>query len=188
MLDWLTDGIAGLFGGGIDAAVSAKIAADNRKFQERMTRHRYRYQMEDMRLAGLNPMLAAGASPPSSPPGAMPSMQSPATSGIAAASALAQQRLAKEQARKVGNEADITGIQAYVAALGLDGIEGAEDIVKDLVRKHAQDFKSSAAEAWRNNTRTPTVPEVFPHGAPGPPKNWENWRPFRFQRNSARGN
>lgn len=63
--------LAGLFGGGVDAAVSAKMAADNRKFQERMTRNRYTYQMEDMKNAGLNPILASGQAPPGAPPGAM---------------------------------------------------------------------------------------------------------------------
>lgn len=42
-----------------------------RKFQERMYRHRYRYTVEDMKAAGLNPMLAvmsgAAGSPPAGP-------------------------------------------------------------------------------------------------------------------------
>ena len=72
-MDWsaLAGPLGGLFGGGIDAAVSAKMAADNRKFQERMTRNRYTYQMEDMKNAGLNPILASGQAPPGAPPGAM---------------------------------------------------------------------------------------------------------------------
>ena len=70
-LGGLFGGLGSLFGSGSSAAISAKIARDNRKFQERMTKHRYQYQMEDMRKAGLNPMLSMGASPPASPPGAM---------------------------------------------------------------------------------------------------------------------
>jgi hypothetical protein len=166
--DWLTEPLSGLLGGGIDAAVSAKMAAQNRQFQERMTRHRYRYQMEDMKAAGLNPMLAFGQSPPAAPGGAMPSMQSPVTSGIQAASALATQKLTAQQARKTSNEADLTGIQAYAAAMGLEGVKGAEAMVRDLIDKYGQQMKNSAQDAWRNQTRVPTPDEIHKmHGSPG---------------------
>lgn len=45
-------------GSAISGLWSAKAARDQRKWQERMTRHAYRYTMEDMRAAGLNPLLA----------------------------------------------------------------------------------------------------------------------------------
>ena len=40
------------------------------EFQEKMYRHRYRYQMQDMRKAGLNPILAYSQGPPGAPSGA----------------------------------------------------------------------------------------------------------------------
>lgn len=51
-------GLFGLAGSAISAGVSATIAAKNRKFQKKMYKSRYQYTMEDMRKAGLNPMLA----------------------------------------------------------------------------------------------------------------------------------
>lgn len=95
----LGSGIASLFGSGASAAVSAKMAAQNRQFQERMTRHRYQYQMEDMRKAGLNPILAFGQQPPSAPSGAMgktPDFGQSITQGV---SAFAQRALQRQQAQ-----------------------------------------------------------------------------------------
>lgn len=63
--------IAGLAGSGISAGVSAHIASENRKFQERMYKHRYQYQVDDLKKAGLNPALAYGQAPPGPPGGAM---------------------------------------------------------------------------------------------------------------------
>lgn len=43
-----------------DAQSSARrIAADNREWQEKMYKNRFQYSMEDMKAAGLNPILAA---------------------------------------------------------------------------------------------------------------------------------
>jgi hypothetical protein len=53
------------------AAMSAQQAAKNRDFQERMTKNRYQFQMEDMRKAGLNPMLSMGLAPPGASAGAV---------------------------------------------------------------------------------------------------------------------
>jgi hypothetical protein len=69
--DWKEDMPFSMIGSAISAGVSAKVAYENRKFQERMTKNRYQYQMEDMRKAGLNPILASGQAPPGAPPGAM---------------------------------------------------------------------------------------------------------------------
>jgi len=77
-------GSAQLAGGIIGAAVSARQAAKQRRFQERMLKNRYQYQMADMRAAGLNPILAAGASPPS-PSGAAASIGNPAAGVVASA-------------------------------------------------------------------------------------------------------
>ena len=160
-----TMGLGSLFGSGMSAAVSAKIASQNRKFQERMTKNRYQYQMADMRSAGLNPMLSMGQQPPASPPGAMaqiPDFGKSFTSSF-------QAKLQNEQARKVGNEADLIGIQAYVAALGLEGVKGAESLIKDTIDKYGKQMKTSAQKVWKEQTRVPTVPEIGNMlGNPGP--------------------
>lgn len=191
--------LGSMFGSGISAAASAKIARDNRRWQERMTKHRYQYQMQDMRQAGLNPMLAFGASPPASPTPQMPNIPDFGPSMAKGASAASQLMLQQEQARKVGNEADILGMEAYIKAMGLKGIKNAEDLVRDLFTKYEDQIKTSAQQTWRDNTRAPTTKEVFPQGPPGEAGiDWSGWQtkpPYRrkykrpnydFQRNSAR--
>lgn len=66
----LIGGAIGLFGAERQNVQSARAADKMMAFQERMFRNRYRYQMEDMRAAGLNPMLAFSQSPPGAPGGA----------------------------------------------------------------------------------------------------------------------
>lgn len=66
--------LGGLLGGGLSnlagSALASHEASKNRDFQERMYKHRYQFQMQDMKAAGLNPMLAMGSSPPGAPSGA----------------------------------------------------------------------------------------------------------------------
>lgn len=52
------------------AAMQAREAAKNREFQERMFKHRYQYQVDDLRKAGLNVAMAYGQQPPGPPGGA----------------------------------------------------------------------------------------------------------------------
>jgi len=123
----VTLGLGSLFGSGMSAAASAAIAAKNRKFQERMTRHRYRYQMEDMKLAGLNPMLAMGQSPPGAPPGAAAQIPDFGASFLKGTTAKAQIGLLEEQKRKTGHEADLNAIEARLKQLILEQAEKAAD-------------------------------------------------------------
>lgn len=57
----LAAGMSGGFGIGgnlISMMANKSSARKQMAFQERMSRHAYRYAMQDMRKAGLNPMLA----------------------------------------------------------------------------------------------------------------------------------
>ena len=110
----LWGGLGSMIGSGISAAASAKIARDNRKWQERMTKHRYQYQMQDMRAAGLNPMLAFGASPPSTPTPAMPNIPDFGSSLAKGASAAAQVYAQRKQAEKTDAEIPVLNAQADV--------------------------------------------------------------------------
>ena len=105
-----------LGGSAITAGVSAKIAAQNRAFQERMTKHRYQYQMEDMRKAGLNPMLAFGQSPPAAPPGAMAQIPDFGASISRGASALAEKRLKNQQTQTELDKQSLIGVQEALTA------------------------------------------------------------------------
>lgn len=62
MSGWAAAGqAAGDIGGGLLSFFGARNnARSNRRFQERMFRNRYQYTVEDMKAAGINPILAAG--------------------------------------------------------------------------------------------------------------------------------
>lgn len=65
--------LGGLFGIGGQmgmAAMQAREAQKNREFQEKMYKHRYQYQVDDLRKSGLNVAMAYGQQPPGPPGGA----------------------------------------------------------------------------------------------------------------------
>lgn len=68
--------LLGLAGGATSAALAAREAAKNRRFQKKMYKNRFKYSMADMRRSGLNPILAAssGLGGGGSPSGSMASM------------------------------------------------------------------------------------------------------------------
>lgn len=55
----LIGGLLGMASGGMQQALAAGEAAKQRDWAEKMYKHRYRWTTEDMKAAGLNPMLAA---------------------------------------------------------------------------------------------------------------------------------
>lgn len=73
---------------------SAEQAYRQMQFQERMSRNRYQYTVDDMQRAGLNPMLAyqqGGGSPPSGAQGAATMQPAPVLNRMAAGGASAAQ-------------------------------------------------------------------------------------------------
>lgn len=87
-------GVLGIFGGKSANDQNIKIARENRKWQERMSNTAYQRAVKDMKLAGINPMLAymqGGASSPGGSTATVEDVVSPAVS-----SAMGAKRLAGE--------------------------------------------------------------------------------------------
>ena len=116
---------------------AANVALGNRQmdFQERMSNTAYQRQVEDMKGAGLNPMLAylkgGGASTPS---GAMPQVQNPYAAAASTGYQSAQTQVANKQVSKVG--ADIENV-------GVDTIKKRAETLLSLANKELS-FASAA--------------------------------------------
>jgi hypothetical protein len=64
---------------------NVEIARENRAFQERMSNSAYQRAVEDMKKAGINPMLVTQVGGASSPTGNMPTVQNSLGAGVASA-------------------------------------------------------------------------------------------------------
>lgn len=131
-LPWLVSGLASL-GGGIAAnASNKKRAAEQMAFQERMSSTAYQRATEDMRLSGINPMLAYQQGGASSPGGAMATMDdviSPAVSSAMHGRRLkeeilgmeAQRNLMKQQGNVATSQAGLNQMHTNIGAEHLEG-------------------------------------------------------------------
>ena len=86
------------FGGQAQNAASAEAAARQMEFQREMSDTSYRRQIEDLKSAGINPMLVTKLGGASTPPGAMPSFVNPGAMAAQSFSAMQSSQAAKQQA------------------------------------------------------------------------------------------
>jgi hypothetical protein len=106
-------GIAQLAGGAYQNMASRREAKRNRKFQERMARHAYRYAMEDMEKAGLNPMLAFSQGGAATPSGSMATMANPMDNVVNSAKSA---MTAKQSLKNMEMQEDLMSTQAHKAS------------------------------------------------------------------------
>lgn len=101
-------------------AANAQLAHNQMQFQERMSRTAYQRQVEDMKAAGINPMLSAKMGGASTPSGQTAVMQNTAKAGIEGAMMIANLKNMQATARKTNAEANViegTGVRTAEAKL-----------------------------------------------------------------------
>lgn len=103
--------VGGIFGQSQANRANRDLAQEQMNFQKHMSDSAHQREVNDLRAAGLNPILSANAGA-SSPPGAMATMQNEITPGIS--SAIEARRLSKE-IDAVGSQVALNAAQAKTA-------------------------------------------------------------------------
>ena len=101
-------------------AANAQLAHNQMQFQERMSRTAVQRQVQDMKAAGINPMLSARMGGASTPSGQTAVMQNTARAGVEAAMMSASLKNMQASARKTNAEAEViegTGVRTAEAKL-----------------------------------------------------------------------
>ena len=144
-MDWgaalggLAGGAGSIGGSALSYALSKKEAKRQRRFQERMFRNRYSYTMEDMRNAGLNPILAAKQGPGSAPGGAMAQVPDlgkglgGALVGAQTALTAQQVKTEKERTRSLELDNDAKSPAAGVGKLGGQAVEAVSGLAEQAI-------------------------------------------------------
>lgn len=137
----LVGGAASYFGQQQANIANARSADKMMAFQERMSSTAHQREVNDLRAAGLNPVLSAGGGGSSTPSGAMPNIQSQ-TEGLASTAKdigrlYQERRLLKAQADKA--EAEATSAQR-TAAVG-EAVTPAIKYGSGLIDKSIEGYK-----------------------------------------------
>lgn len=157
--------------------MSKKSASDQMDFQSDMYGKRYQMQMDDMRKAGLNPILSYGQSPPGSPAGASYKAGDMASGALAGASSAlssskkkTEDKVRDEQVRQISNQADAAAAQAVKTGeetknvqanrmlLGQQYETGLADVSS---AKHLNDFyQTDTGRAAIRSSKYPSISNV----------------------------
>ncbi|AXL15376.1 DNA pilot protein [Microviridae sp.] len=128
--DALFTGLTSLFGGAAANVSREQQAARQMQFQREMSSTAYQRAMQDMREAGLNPMLAAKVGPASTPGGAMANIQDIGTPAAQVASSAYQAETGRRQQEQQGEK-----ITAEIEKIAVDkkvSQERAREIAENI--------------------------------------------------------
>lgn len=155
-------------GGAIGAIASAKAASKQMAFQKEAYRHRYQWTMQDMKAAGLNPMLAyqtgvGGASPQGAALGA--NLSGTVESARQASTAYANYKTAQHGVTTAEGNARTSQATASIREAELVGARIEADIDRTAAGRQSREAK-----------RTPSG--IFPATAYGAKRILDRFDPF----------
>lgn len=187
----------------LSAAFNSKEASKNRDFQKKAMKHRYRWMMKDMKLAGLNPILAGNLGAGGIPGGSSASIgpiENPASSALANKNLYTQNKLLNEEVHKVKTQSELNSALAAKANAekGLIGAqEATEKVRKFLVEYQGKESSLRSTELgyrmkhFRENEFLQYV-ELYPNAANTllrimelPAKYIESFNPMRYMKDKG---
>jgi len=144
LLSSLVGGATSLLGGLFQNSSAKSAAASQQKFQEKTLRHQYQWGMEDMRKAGLNPILAYKQGGAGSASGSSYTPQNVGSAAVQGASTAAQSAIAQAM-----QDAQLENIKADT---GLKNDQAATQTALQLQSRMAA--AQSAAQTGKTNQET----------------------------------